>query len=249
MVIRVMQWRGQARRWRALRPLVLIALLVGAAAAGAGAQAAPLPDTLGQRLAACTACHGVAGRAGPDAYYPRIAGKPAGYLFHQLQNFRDGRRHYQPMNDLIVGIPDAYFQVMATYFESVPPIYFGPPASGLAPALLARGKSLVTEGDRAAGVPACQDCHGSRLMGVAPDVPGLLGLVPDYLTAQLGNWRNGTRHAIEPDCMAQITRRLSDADLNAVVAWLSSQAVPTDTHPDAAFAARPPMNCGSIGGH
>jgi hypothetical protein len=26
-----------------------------------------------------------------DGYYPRIAGKPAGYLYNQLLNFRDGR--------------------------------------------------------------------------------------------------------------------------------------------------------------
>ena len=30
-------------------------------------------------LLACTTCHGKEGRAGPDGYYPRIAGKPAGY--------------------------------------------------------------------------------------------------------------------------------------------------------------------------
>ena len=29
---------------------------------------------------ACTGCHGAEGRAASDGYYPRIAGKPAGYL-------------------------------------------------------------------------------------------------------------------------------------------------------------------------
>ena len=50
-------------------------LFTGAAtawAAGAGFQ-----DTIAQRTLACTSCHGKEGRAGPDGYDPRIAGKPA----------------------------------------------------------------------------------------------------------------------------------------------------------------------------
>ena len=42
--------------------------------------AAPFEDTIAQRALACTACHGPQGRAAPDGYYPRLAGKPAGYL-------------------------------------------------------------------------------------------------------------------------------------------------------------------------
>jgi len=56
-----------------------------------------VPDTLEQRVKPCTICHGDEDKAGRDAYYPRIAGKPAGYLFNQLRNFRDGRRYYQAM--------------------------------------------------------------------------------------------------------------------------------------------------------
>ena len=61
----------------------------------------PVPDTIEQRVAACTTCHGRQGRAARDGYYPRIAGKPAGYLYNQLINFREGRRHYAPMTYLV----------------------------------------------------------------------------------------------------------------------------------------------------
>ena len=53
----------------------------GRAPAQAQAKASAGPqDTLAQRLVACTHCHGVDGRAGPDGYYPRLAGKPAAYI-------------------------------------------------------------------------------------------------------------------------------------------------------------------------
>ena len=43
-------------------------------------------DDMAERTRACTACHGEQGRAGPDGYYPRLAGKPAGYLFNRSKS-------------------------------------------------------------------------------------------------------------------------------------------------------------------
>ncbi|MEO6917425.1 MAG: c-type cytochrome, partial [Collimonas sp.] len=75
--------------------------LLGVAAHAAELDATPVPDTIKQRLTACTACHGEQGRATSDGYYPRIAGKPAGYLYNQLHNFREGRRQYPMMTYLV----------------------------------------------------------------------------------------------------------------------------------------------------
>ena len=50
-------------------------------------------DRIAERVKACTVCHGKDGRATNEGYFPRIAGKPAGYLYAQLINFRDGRRN------------------------------------------------------------------------------------------------------------------------------------------------------------
>ena len=80
--------------------------------------AAPFEDTMAQRVLACTGCHGAQGRAAPDGYYPRIAGKPAGYLYNQLLNFRDGRRHYALMNGLLAPLNDAYLREIAEHFAS-----------------------------------------------------------------------------------------------------------------------------------
>lgn len=78
-----------------MRPARFVAaalLLACAAAVGAAPGPLEVPDTIAERVQACTVCHGKQGRATNEGYFPRIAGKPAGYLFNQLVNFRDGRR-------------------------------------------------------------------------------------------------------------------------------------------------------------
>ncbi len=215
--------------------------------------AAPFEDTMAQRLIACTACHGPQGRAAPDGYYPRLAGKPAGYLYNQLLNFREGRRHYGLMTQLLtpLGGPagDAYLMEMALYFSRLEVPYPAPTPSGASAETLNRGRQLVMEGDRARQVPACVQCHGQSMTGVAPNAPGLLGLPRDYLNAQLGAWKNGQRRAHAPDCMRDVVSRLSLDDINAVTHWLAAQTLPAVTRPANAapplVAGVPAIACGS----
>src|SRR5215213_2614178 len=103
-------------------------------------------DTIAQRAQACTACHGKEGRAGPDGYYPRIAGKPAGYLYNQLLNFRDGRRHYGLMARLLDPLSDAYLMEIAQYFAALDLPYPAPQQLRVPEAVLQRGRSLATQG-------------------------------------------------------------------------------------------------------
>jgi len=205
-----------------------------------------VPDTLSQRLLACTGCHGREGRAGPDGYYPRIAGKPRGYLLNQLHNFRDGRRSYRAMTALLANLSDRYLSEIADHFAAIELPYPPPATVQVRPAVLARGKTLVTHGDATRHIPACVGCHGRALTGVVPDVPGLLGLPRDYLNAQLGAWQRGQRRATQPDCMADIAKRLGPEDVAAISAWLSAQALPSDTRPATTLSAPPPMPCGNL---
>lgn len=212
----------------------------------ASVHAAPkFEDSMAQRTLACTGCHGKEGRAGPDGYYPRIAGKPAGYLYNQLLNFRDGRRHYGLMARLLDPLSDAYLLEIAQHFASLDLPYTAPAQSVAATALLQRGEALARRGDAAREIPACVQCHGDALTGAQPNTPGLLGLSRDYLNSQLGAWRTGQRRAHAPDCMARIAQQLSAEDLAAVTAWLAAQPLPRDTHAVASLAQKPSIRCGS----
>lgn len=203
------------------------------------------PDTIEARLRACAACHGPQGQGTDNDYFPRLAGKPSGYLMHQLVAFRDGRRHYAPMNYLLEYQADPYLQQIADYFAALRPPPVPPAVADASPAVLARGRSLVTDGDPAHGVPACARCHGPALTGMQPAIPGLVGLRAKYISAQLGAFRYGTRTAAAPDCMQIVAASLTESDVTAVAAWLASLPIPPDPSPVAHGTLAMPLACGS----
>jgi cytochrome c553 len=238
--------RALATETRAGRAGIRVVLLLGSLCAFATpAGATPkFEDSIAQRVQACIGCHGPQGRAAPDGYYPRIAGKPPVYLFNQLLNFREGRRHYGLMTGLVSPLGDAYLREIAGYFASLEVAYPAPQAAQEAPAVVEQGRLLVRQGDPARRIPACVQCHGATMMGVAPSIPGLLGMPRDYLNAQLGAWKGGNRRAQAPDCMAQIASALSPRDISAVSAWLAAQ--PALGKPATGLRAPMPIRCGGV---
>jgi len=225
--------------------LILLSLIGPALDA---AQAQPVeraPDTMAARVLACASCHGAQGEGTSDEYFPRLAGKPSGYLYNQLVAFKDARRKYPPMNYLLEFLPDAYLKQIAEHFASLRPPFPAPAVPVVSSEILARGEALVTHGDPQRGVPACASCHGPAFSGMEPAIPGLLGLRASYISAQLGAWRYGTRTAAAPDCMQVVAGLLTEDDVKAVAAWLSSSPAPADP----TFAPRGslpmPLACGS----
>src|SRR5271155_1505099 len=226
--------------------VVLLAALMNFRAVVALAQPTePAPDTMEARLRACIPCHGRQGEGTQNEYFPRLAGKPAGYLMNQLAALRDGRLRYPPMNYLLEYQSDSYLRMIAEYFAALRPPPVQRAATDVSEAVLARGHSLVTEGDPAHGVPACSGCHGPKLTGMEPAIPGLVALRPSYISAQLGAFRYGTRTAAEPDCMQIIAASLAESDVTAVAAWLASLPIPTDPSPVPRGTLAMPLACGS----
>lgn len=245
---------GEGSRPRGVGGALLVILLAWIsppllAATSTGSGPLHVPDTLQQRIAACTSCHGVHGEGSPGSgFFPRLAGKPAGYLARQLMYFHDGLRKYAPMEYMVRGLSPAYMREIAGYFSAQQVPYQRSKAPSVSATTLQRGEQLVTQGDPALKVPACERCHGKPLTGVEPDIPGLVGLPYDYISSQLGSWRTGTRAAAAPDCMSEIANRLTPGDITAVAAWLSTRKPPVDTHALPAGSVTPPLACGVLAG-
>jgi cytochrome c553 len=224
---------------------LLLSLMLCSTAAPHAQTTQRAPDTMAARLRACTPCHGPQGEGTNNDYFPRLAGKPAGYLLNQLVAFRDGRRRYPPMNYLLEYLPDPYLRKIADHFAALRP----PPApssvTDASAAVLARGRALVTGGDPVHGVPACSQCHSPALTGMEPGIPGLVGLRASYISAQLGAFRYGTRTAAAPDCMQLVAASLSESDVTAVATWLASLPVPADLAPVPKGTLAMPLVCGS----
>jgi cytochrome c553 len=237
--------RARCRRRRFARTVLLITLALVPVSTPRAQPTDHPPDTIEARLRACEACHGPQGQGTDNDYFPRLAGKPAGYLMHQLVAFRNGRRRYAPMNYLLEDQADPYLQQIADYFAALRPPPVQQAIADVSPTMLARGRTIVTAGDPAHGVPPCSGCHGPALTGMEPAIPGLVGLHPKYISAQLGAFRYGTRTATEPDCMQIVAASLTESDVTAVAAWLASLPIPPDPSPVAHGTLAMPLACGS----
>ncbi len=227
--------------------LLLASFAITVALAGKLSHAQPaIKDTIAQRATACIACHTLEGQNAGETYYPRIAGKPAGYLYNQLIHFREGRRTWPLMTYMVDHLSDDYLREMAEYFSQLHPPYPAPQPANVSAATLERGRTLALNGDPSKNIPACVACHGTNLMGLTPNIPGLIGLPRDYLNAQFGNWKNGTRRAAAPDCMAQIAARITVEEISAVSAWLAAQPVPANAAPQSGTKVKLPLSCGTV---
>lgn len=196
----------------------LVAAIAGMAPS---AFAAKVPNTLQQRVKACTACHGEHGGGGGKDFYPRLGGQHAGYLFRQLVQFREHVRAYPVMQYMVNRLPDSYLHEIAVYFSQQNPPYPPVTRNAVDPAMIAYGRDLATHGNWRTGVPACAACHGGNLEGTAPYIPDLLGQPIAYINAQLGGWAAGTRGP-KGDVMRWVASDLSQFDIRALDAYLAT---------------------------
>lgn len=69
---------------------------------------------------------------------------------------------------------------------------------------------------------ACATCHGPDLNGLA-DVPGLLGRSPLYIFRQMNDIKIGARKGGTVALMQPVVANLSEDDMLAIAAYLTSQ--------------------------
>jgi len=217
-------------------------LAVYAVCVAAGAATGGVPDTIEQRVAACTSCHGDHGRGSRDGTAgPRIAGQPAAYLALQLRYFQNGQRKDDAMRYITQPLTPGYAKEIAAYFASQTMADDAGKSSVPAGELAERGAQVVLKGDPSRGVPPCASCHGVRLAGREPLIPGLTQLSTTYLKAQFAQWRSHARAADRPYCMSVVANRMSEAEIDAAVQWLADRRPGDVPSTETAGSHEPPL--------
>ncbi|WP_333796791.1 c-type cytochrome [Rheinheimera sp.] len=173
----------------------------------------------------CDACHATAVRQATQA--PQLAGQSASYLQKQLLQFQQGERGAaagdvagQQMAAMAKTLSQAQIAELSQFYSTQKPDSQNT-TSQLDAAQLDQGRRLY--------IGSCGACHGAKAEGnAALHAPALQILDNSYLQLQLKHFRDGMRGVTKTDKpgrqMALMSRQLSDAEIQAVAAYISAGA-------------------------
>lgn len=195
------------------KKLLLAAALCAGLAAGpdtAHADAAQIANSV------CIGCHGYGGIS-YDPKYPSLAGQQASYVVKQLNEFVAGKRDNAEMMPFLKPINPAEFAALGAYFAAQKPRVGAVKDA----ALVAAGKTLYEQGNAATGVAACVGCHQPGAVG-NDKYPRLAGQHAGYVAKQIHSFKDGTRKNDKAREMRGVAEKLSEAEIAAAAAYLSS---------------------------
>lgn len=173
----------------------------------------------------CATCHGENGEGKEEVFSPSIAGLPAWYIEEQVNKFREGTRGFHPedvpgqmMRGIALTLTDEQVKEAAQIVSQMDKILTEPPAEGVD---LLPGRRLYAR--------ECMACHRYNGTGEATfHSAQLIALNRSYIRRQLLHYREGKRGATKDDIygnkMVQVTSRLSDEDIEALVDYIGALA-------------------------
>ncbi|SEQ91879.1 c-type cytochrome [Thalassovita taeanensis] len=189
---------------RAALALIVILMSAGPAAADS------LLDDGAPAYERCALCHGLSGDSARDRF-PKLAGQRPDYIRAQIGAFLSGQRTNDrgQMAAVVTELKPGDIAEVVGWFSSQPhpePVPAGDTETGQI-AYLSAG---------------CEECHDERAAG-PENIPYLASQHPAYLAKQMRDMRDGRRDGAAIDAMRAQLSKLSDADLNAIAAYLAAQ--------------------------
>jgi len=178
----------------------------------------------------CGLCHSLNGISA-TAKFPKLAGQKTAYIkkqfieFNQEQRTNDGGQ----MVAITTEVDATTIDDIADYFSSLappPPMSIGESSEQID--LYKTGKELFTKGrasikgpantSSGEGLPACITCHGVA----STQAPWLYAQHGPYVVKQLKDFKSGERDNDGKGVMRAIASALSDEDMVAIAAYLTS---------------------------
>ena len=177
------------------------------------------PEVSGKTIAqqVCSACHGATGNS-TSPEYPKLAGQQPEYLVTQVGNIKHHIRTDRLSQEIMAGmtrdLTDEQLSEIAVYF------YHQPLVKGVSSTAATEvGENIYRNGIPEKTVLACIACHGPTAEGIGP-FPRLAGQHKAYLVKQLTVFRD--THGRPDTPMTEVSRQLSDAEIQALTDYLSN---------------------------
>jgi cytochrome c553 len=166
--------------------------------------------------AMCGACHGEDGNS-LIPMFPRIAGLQESYIVKQLRDFQSGRRKSDVMAPVVATLKAEDIAPVAAFYGGQK----AKPSTDADKKVTGFGKMVYVDGNEDSGVPACVGCHQAQGAGHLV-YPRIGGQHAQYLKQQLKNFAVGDRSNDASRYMRVIAKRMSEEEMDAVVAYLSN---------------------------
>jgi cytochrome c553 len=166
-------------------------------------------QTIEERAATCTACHGGNGLP-KNPQIPIIWGQQSGYLYIQLRDFKLGTRQSAIMQPVVAGLEKSDMQSIAEFFAKKPwpPTEYKP----------AEADNEI--GEQISETGMCAECHLDGFVGDGT-MPRLAGQMMPYLEKTMLDFKTGAR-ANNPD-KSTLLASYGDDELAAMARYLAGQ--------------------------
>lgn len=191
-------------RGRAAASFVLATLAIVAAPAAWGQDVGAGRE----KAAPCQACHGPNGNS-TIPLFPILAGQTARYLYLQLRDFQEGRRHDPQMDPIVARLSREDMFDLAAFFAAQKP---SPTAFKPDPEKVARGEKKAAE-------TLCTMCHLGGFMG-QNEIPRVAGQHYEYIVKQMRDFKAGTR-TNDAGNMMSVSKTLSEGDIDDLGHYLA----------------------------
>ncbi len=174
-----------------------------------------------EKSMACQGCHGADGNS-PAGMWPSLAGQAEKYLVKQINDFKSGARTNETMESMVADLSNQDIADISAYFASKKATSSGTHDDE---GLIILGKKIYKGGNNDSRLMACAGCHGPNAEGNGPaNFPRLGGQQAEYLLVQLESFSNSSRTNDMAAMMQNIAARMSQKEMEAVAAYLATQA-------------------------
>jgi cytochrome c553 len=167
-------------------------------------------DSVREKAALCTPCHGEAGISQTENT-PSLAGQPDLFLQWQLVFFRSSSRKNETMQPIAEQLSNDDVRKLGAYFASLPLPKASAPDDN---------PDLSKKGAQAAQGRRCASCHTDTFAGTKA-VSRLAGQREDYLIKALHDYKSNMRVGGGVAAMADVAYALSDEEIEALAHYLA----------------------------